>query len=238
MHKSRRAKVSAQFSPKCTIGNAQLNRGKSPLRHSDYIPSLQYWLPLIAREWVTNCSHPWYFARGGKQIQHNTAFCISSFSTPAMTLIYYYQNIILYVWIDHERGIHSYEICLSFHIYSCARFRHFSDISSCPLLPLTAACLLRKWASRGRSLRELLPGEGLTRHTDLCFYQKGERHAVWGKAGICNARFKRTLLSANTFMEKIDTGQIHSHGLAAGNSLKCYEKLYVLFESFCGKYDC
>ena len=90
--------ASAQFSPKCTKGNAQLNRGKYPLRPSDYIPSLQYWLPLIAREWVTNCSHPWYFARGGKQIQHNTAFCISSFSTPAMTLIYYYQYIILYIW--------------------------------------------------------------------------------------------------------------------------------------------
>ena len=98
MHNSKRVIVSAQFSPKCTIGSAQLNRGKYPLRPSDYIPSLQYWLPLIAREWVTNCSHPWYFARGGKQIQHNTAFCISSLSTPAMTLIYYYQYIILYIW--------------------------------------------------------------------------------------------------------------------------------------------
>ena len=97
MHNSKRAIVPAQLSPKCTIGDAQLNRGKYPLRPSDYIPSLQYWLPLIAREWVTNCSHPWYFARGGKQIQHNTAFCISSFSTPAMTLIYYYQYIILYI---------------------------------------------------------------------------------------------------------------------------------------------
>ena len=45
------------------------------------------------------------------------------------------------------------------------------------------------------------------------------------------SRFKRTLLSANTFTEKIDTDQIHSHVSVAGNGLRCYEKLYLLFES-------
>ena len=93
MHNSKRAIVSAQLSPKCTIGDAQLNRGKYPLRPSDYIPSLQYWLPLIAREWVTNCSYPWYFAIQGKQIQPNTVSYISSLGTLMLILIFYSQHI-------------------------------------------------------------------------------------------------------------------------------------------------
>ena len=113
MHNSKRAIVSAQFSPKCTIRNAQLNRGKYPLRPSDNIPSLQYWLPLIAREWVTNCSHPWYFAIGRKQIQPNIChlaiiLCFDRFFGRGKNQVKRLQDISRHFPVWASLAVHSY----------------------------------------------------------------------------------------------------------------------------------